>query len=219
MLNKLNKLKNKRLLLLLLPIEIIILSVIKEVSNPMYIRYFVLNMSFILFYNYPDLLLSLHKKPVYYDDLIIKTYLHDPLHEPEQLNDKYKMWYQNIFKWTVLITSPIICALLTDVWFIKANFATKDESANVKYLNPETVSAMAIIFSLSSLYIKISLLFGKVLIKILKFFRNKSIEKQIKLSQDKINIELIKFDNINPNMRQVQSCIEFNNPKSVRPEF
>lgn len=211
---------NKRLLLLLIPIQISILATIKELSNPNYIRYFVLNMSFIVFYNYPNLLLSIHKKPEYYDDLIIKTYLHEPMaaQESEKIEDKYKVLYQNIFKWSLLITSPIICALLTDVWFIKSNFATKDKES-VKYLNPETVSALAIIFSLSSLYIKISILFGKILIKILKYFRNKSILKQITLSEIKINSEFSNFSKSHNLSRQSprlsQSCIDLGGINSL----
>ena len=192
MYNKLKEIKKKRYLLLLIPIEIILLIFVNGLYNENYMRYFMLNMSFILFYNFTDLLISLHKKPIYYDDLIVKN---NNINMNEVVIDKYKIYYQNIFKWSNLITSPILCALLTDIWFIKTTFINNNEKTDIKYFNPSTAAAIAIIFSLSSLYIKISIYFGKFLITFLKLLKNHKLKKEEKKRNIKI-IELNKSSSI-----------------------
>ena len=41
----------------------------------------------------------LHKKPIYYDDLIIKSYLHDE----ENINEKYIDKYNLYKKWLIIL--------------------------------------------------------------------------------------------------------------------
>lgn len=212
------KTNKKKLLLILIPIELVfIILYYKNIVH--YMRYFVLNISFIIFYNFPNILISLHKKPIYYDDLIIKSYLHDEENINEKYIDKYKIWYQNIFKWVVLISSPIICAILTDIWFVKAAFINNNSNDNQnykKYLNPSIAAALAIIFSLGSLYLKISILFGKFLIKILKLYRSYDLNKLVQKSNNKINVLNINFDyKYNNSPRLSKSCIELSNLATI----
>ena len=209
-----NFFKTKRSLLLLIPLETLFLILF---YNKMYVRYYVLNCSFILFYNFPDLLISLHKKPVYYEDLIITTYLHDECIFTEQTIDKYKLWYQNIFKWVILITSPILCSLLTDIWFIKTAFINAEYKSDIKYLNPSTAAALAIIFSLTSLYIKLSIIFGSGLIKVLKFVRSYNIKRNIKNLEKKINIELVSVKKSAILRRNSKSVGDFSNGIIINP--
>lgn len=165
--------------LLLIPLVVPFIAIFEEIRNMIYMPVALAICSFILFVNFPNLVLTFHQRPLYYDDLVIKDFNDD---DAEKIfDDGFRRHYQNIFRWVVTLTSPVVIAVLTEVWYIKSEFATGDttESHNTttSFLDPSKAVALAVILSLGQGYLKASVYFGKALMIILKFFKSRALQR------------------------------------------
>ena len=139
--------------------------------------------SFILFVNFPKLVIAFHQRPLYYDDLEIRDYNDDDADE-HIYDDSVRNRYKNIFRWVITVTSPIVIGILVEVWYMKSDFAN-DNATGVNsahggplYMSPSTAAALAIMISLATGYLRGSIIFGKMLMFILKYFKRREIAKR-----------------------------------------
>lgn len=182
------------LTLLLIPIIIVCTILFDRSHDLIYMPIATVVISFILFSNFPKFVLMFHQRPLYYDDLIIKDFSDEDMNEI--YDDGFRKRYQRIFKWVVTVTSALMIGVLTDIWYMRDDFvqdsSTRQNNGNDNsFIDPKTAAAMAIIISLSTGYLKVSVLFGKFLIKILKFFKKREIEKERQRIQRRTQIELM----------------------------
>lgn len=169
--------------LLLIPLVIPFVVLFQEIRNMIYMPVALAICSFILFVNFPNLVLTFHQRPLYYDDLVIRDFNED---DAAKIYDEgFRHHYQNIFRWVVTLTSPVVIAVLTEVWYIKAEFAsgggdgsdgTVDPQSS--FLDPSKAVALAVILSLGQGYLKASVYFGKVLMLVLKFFKSRALARK-----------------------------------------
>ena len=138
-------------------------------------------------------MLSFHQRPVYYDDLKIKDFNEED--EEHIYDEEFRKRYQNIFKWVVTITSPIVIGALCEVWYMRDSFGNTNspsdqQSQGITYLDPSRTAALAIIASLAQLYLKGSVMFGKLLMVILKILKTRAITQNRTSAQRTTTIEL-----------------------------
>jgi hypothetical protein len=72
--------------------------------------------SFILFWNFPKLAVMFNSRPTYYEDLFI-----DNRNKEEMvLDDDQKKWFENVFEWSLIVSSSMLCAALSCYWLFNA---------------------------------------------------------------------------------------------------
>lgn len=184
--------------LLLIPIIIQFTVLFDEEYNIVYMPVSLIICSFILFVNFPNLVLSFHQRPLYYDDLKIKDFNEEDEENEEHIYDnEFRKRYQNIFKWVVTITSPIVIGALCEVWYMRDAFGNSNAGADAPssggmgtYLDPSKTAAFAIIASLAQVYLKGSVMFGKLLMVVLKVLKTRAITQKRNTAQRATTIEL-----------------------------
>jgi hypothetical protein len=120
----LNNQKNKchsffcqyRRLALLFAIGLSSLLIFEQTYSLYYFPIIVFILSFILFWNFPELLLFLHSKPVYIDDLFI-----DPssIQENHTINPRMIQKFRNVFLWSHNIVGSLFAAGLADFFLYR----------------------------------------------------------------------------------------------------
>lgn len=204
--------------LILVPIIITVTVFFEEAHTMIYMPISSLVCSFIIFVNFPMIVTSLHQRPIYYDDLIIKDFNEDEA--KEIYDDRFRKKYQTIFRWVLTFTSAIVVGILVEIWYMRSSFAKNDatardlgfvsssgstiddgsgasngssgfdESSEYAFLSPQVVAALAIIYSLGMIYLKGSMMFGKFLMSTLKFFKKRELRKARNMRQRIAEVEL-----------------------------
>ena len=72
--------------------------------------------SFILFWNFPKLAVIFNSRPIYYEDLFIENYNKVEV----VLEDEQRKWFENVFRWSLIISSSILCSALSCYWLFNS---------------------------------------------------------------------------------------------------
>lgn len=142
--------------------------------------------SIILFLNFPSIVITLHSRPIYYDDLVIKDYNEDEA--KKYYDNTFRKKYQKVFKYTIAVTSSILVGITTELWYHSSEIFN-DSTANSKKKNSlmNFVFVISIIGGLLRMYYAATLAIGKLIMFILKFIKkreqNKLIEQEKKRMQ------------------------------------
>lgn len=171
------------LTLLLIPLILVLTFIFHEKHALIYTPISWAIASFILFVNFPDLLLSLHSRPLYYDDLVIQDY--NDGEATDLYDNNFRKKYQNIFRWIVTITSSIMVALIVEIWYFKDDYFPDNDKSNG--VVTWTV-VLSIIGGLSKIYYVCSLGIGKIIMWALKYFKQRDIDNQRKILQEEVEL-------------------------------
>ncbi len=169
--------KWKYLFLLFIP-PLIIFPLFYDNGNYIYILPASLSLSvFIIFSIFPAIVLSLHARPITYDDLIIKDYNEDECNNI--YDNKFRRKYQNIFRWLVTITSTMVFFVSVEVWGLKSNFSVSNSNSDTEstFISADWAFAIGVIGGILKIYYSISSLIGKILLSILKMLKKRAIKK------------------------------------------
>ena len=143
--------------------------------------------AFLIFVVFPGLILGLHAKPIYYDDLIIKDYNDNDY--KELYDDKFRRKYQTIFKRIITITSSLVLFIIVEVWYLKSDLVTF-KGPNISYIPVDWTLAIALIGGIINIYYKIISLVGKILLFILKTLKKRTIRNARQQMSDIARVEL-----------------------------
>lgn len=144
--------------------------------------------SLIVFLNFPSIVIALHSRPIYYDDLIIKDYNED---ESNKLyDDEFRRKYQKIFRIIIATTSSVMVAVTTELWYFRNSlFSDGDNSRS------QTVSFVVILGVLGGMlriYYGATMMIGKSLMIILKILKKREQKSLRQHEQQQIVYEMTK---------------------------
>lgn len=176
------------LTLLLIPVIFGLTLVLEHKNESIYMPLAMTVSSFILFVNFPKLVIIFHQRPLYYDDLVIRDYNEDDA-DSQIYDTSFRKRYQNIFRWIITVTSPLMLGVLTEVWYMKSDFSSADVE-KFSFLDPSTAAALAIMISLGTGYLKVSVFLGKILMGFLKFLKQREVAKKRAINQEEVMMEL-----------------------------
>lgn len=152
----------------------------------------------IIFLNFPAVVIFLHSRPIYYDDLIIKNYDGDGYIYDEEFRKKY----QHIFRWIASVTSSVMVAITILMWFIRNTMIHSDDGSSTsgdsrsgngtKALNIFVI--LGIIGGMMRIYYTATMLIGRVLLSILKLLKRREQERRRLEIEHKMLIELDTID-------------------------
>tara|TARA_B100001142_G_C14330659_1_gene653973 strand:+ start:1298 stop:2197 length:900 start_codon:yes stop_codon:yes gene_type:complete len=86
----------------------------------MYIPLIIFFMSFILFWNYPFIIIFMNSKPLYYEDL----FLANTSPPTPEININIRERFEWTFEWSLIFTNSLFTAALSDYWLYKSHSAT-----------------------------------------------------------------------------------------------
>ncbi len=170
----------KYLFLLLVPCIIILTIIFDKDHEMIYIPLSISVSSLIVFILFPQLVLGLHARPIYYEDLIIKDFSNDDV---EVYDKNFRKKYQLIFRYLVTITSTIMIFIASEVWFLKTEFTmgnnnnSSNPSSGASLISPDYAIAFGIIGGILKIYFSLSTLIGKILLMVLKKIKRRIIKK------------------------------------------
>lgn len=138
----------------------------------------------IVFVNFPSIVISLHSRPIYFDDLIIKNYEE----EGHIYDQKFRKKYQNIFKWIASITSSLMIALTAELWFFRDEMFQGTVPTGKQAVNSFVV--LGIIGGMLRLYYGATMILGRILLFILRRLKRREQERLRQVTQQRTLVEL-----------------------------
>ena len=177
----------KYILLLLIPPLIALTIFYDQQHDLVYLPISISISAFLIFMVFPGIILGLHAKPIYYDDLIIKDY--NDSDYKELYDDKFRRKYQTIFQRIITLTSSLVLFIIIEVWYIKSDLVTF-KGPNISYIPVDWTFAIALIGGIINVYYKVISMVGKILLVILKLLKKRTINKSRQHMSDIARAEL-----------------------------
>jgi hypothetical protein len=176
--------KPHHLSLLLIPSMITISVIYNGIYGIFYIPVLCGICALIIFLNFPAVVIFLHSRPIYYDDLIIKNYDGDGYIYDEDFRKKY----QHIFRWIASVTSSLMVAITMLMWFLRDTMYSTGTEAGTKALNIFVI--LGIIGGMMRIYYSATMIIGRILLFILKLLKRREQERRRLEIERKMLIEL-----------------------------
>lgn len=175
--------------LLLVPLTLALTFAYEDKQGMFYVPFVCGICALIIFINFPNLVVFLHSKPIYYDDLIMKNYEG----EGHIYNEDFRKKYQNIFRWIISISSSIMVAFAVELWFFrdslfKSHAEGESQSARDKAAN--ILAVLGIIGGLFRMYYGAAMMVGRLLLFVLKKMKKREQERRRQDTEDRTLVEL-----------------------------
>jgi hypothetical protein len=141
----------------------------------------------IIFLNFPSIVIFLHSRPIYYDDLIMKNYEG----EGYIYNEEFRKKYQKIFQWIISASSSIMVSFTVELWFFRDsmfNNQNTNQSTSDKAVNAFVV--LGVIGGLLRMYYGAAMMLGKLLLTILKGLKKREQERLRQVTENRTLVEL-----------------------------
>ena len=145
--------------------------------------------SFLLFMNFPNLVVFLHTRPIYYDDLVIKDFNDDDARK--FYDDTFHKKYQRIFKTVIAITSSLLVVGTSELWFFRDklfNTGNAADTSNNKLVTNFVI--IGVIGGILRIYYTTTLFIGKLVMFILRYVKKREQEQLRMETHNRIKQEL-----------------------------
>lgn len=179
--------------LLLIPVVLTLTALYKDKYQAVYVPVTWGCCALVLFCNFPSIVIMLHSRPIYYDDLIIKTYSisSDSDDDSEAASATATMEthifckkYQKIFLWISTTTSAIMVGLTAELWFYKDSIYGDDAGL------VNSVAAMGIVGGILKVYYSSTMAIGALVMFILKYLKRRDQRALLQTTEQRTLIEL-----------------------------
>ena len=142
----------------------------------------------IVFLNFPAIVVSLHSRPIYYDDLIINDYV-DPDAGLGLYNNTFRRKYQRIFRTVIAVTSSLLVVGTTEIWYYRDRlFDTTSSSGNDDIVRSFVV--IGVIGGIMRIYYGTTVFVGKLVIFVLKLLKRREQARLHEQTQERIKDDL-----------------------------
>lgn len=141
--------------------------------------------SLVVFLNFPIIVVSLHSRPVYYDDLVIKDFHVET--QPSIYDDTFRRKYQRIFRTVIAFTSSLLVVGTTELWYFRDTLFSDHES------NTDVVKSfvvIGVIGGIMRIYYATTVFIGKCVIFVLKIMKRREQEHLHLETQQRIKEDL-----------------------------
>jgi hypothetical protein len=98
----------------------------------------------------------------------------------------FRKKYQNIFRWVVTVSSSVMVGLIVEVWYFRDDLFPNSSGNNV-VTNTVIIS---IIGGLSRIYYGASLLIGRLIMWILKYYKQRDIQRQREVIHEQVELSV-----------------------------
>lgn len=174
------------LTLLLVPTILTLTFVYQDENGMIYVPFSCGISALIIFLNFPSIVILLHSRPIYFDDLIIKNYEGDG-HIYDEI---FRKKYQKMFVVIASCTSAIMVGVTVELWFFRDDTFNNnnDDSAGDQTVNSFVV--LGIIGGLLRIYYAATMILGRGLLTLLKKLKRKEQERLRRNAEERTLVEL-----------------------------
>ena len=175
------------LTLLLVPVILALTFVYQDENGVIYVPFSCGISALIIFLNFPSIVILLHSRPIYFDDLIIKNYEGDG----HIYDETFRKKYQKLFVVIASCTSAIMVGVTVELWFFRDdtfNNNNDDNSAGDQTVNSFVV--LGIIGGLLRIYYGATMILGRGLLSLLKKLKKKEQERLRRCAEERTLVEL-----------------------------
>jgi len=167
--------------LLLIPVIMSLTFVFQEQHKYIYAPINLGVCAMILFLNFPSIVVSLHSRPIYYDDLVIKDYNED---EAQKFyDDRFRRKYQKVFRTAIAVTSSVLVMITVELWYYRDRiFGDKNDEEPQQNKMVNFVVIISILGGLLRIYYAATMGIGKLVMIILKQIKKR--EQRLIREQD-----------------------------------
>ena len=169
--------------LLLVPIILTLTFIFEDQHSLIYAPISCGVSAMIVFFNFPTLVVALHSRPIYYDDLKLKNYNEEdilPIYD-----DEFSKKYQRIFRWCSTVTSSVMIGITVELWYFKDQFQTGGDKGVVSSL-----AVLGIIGGIFRLYYSTVTIIGRLIIFILKLLKKRDQERLRRIANQRTLVQL-----------------------------
>ena len=92
------------------------LFLLNETHTFVYTPVIIFFIFFIIFWNYPFIVIFTNSKPLYYEDLFVDTSTIETI----EIDHKIRIRFEKYFEWSLIITNSILTAGLSDYWLYQS---------------------------------------------------------------------------------------------------
>ena len=171
------------LTLLLVPLILTLTFVYQDKEGVIYVPISCFVSALIIFLNFPSIVIFLHSRPIYYNDLILTNYDE----EGHIYQDEFRKKYQKIFQWIISVSSAIMVGVTAELWFYRDSmFISQSEEKN----QLRSYVILGIIGGLLRIYYGAAMLLGNLLLLILKKLKRREQERLRMSTEERTLVEL-----------------------------
>lgn len=182
--------------LILIPIIQVLTFMFKDKYNFIYVPIVFGICALILFANFPAIVVSLHSRPIYYDDLVIKDYSDEE--NGGFYDDAFRRKYQNIFKTIIIISSSLMVAGTVELWYYRNHiFSTTNTTRHDRFMN--ILIVISVLGGLFRIYYSAIMFIGSFVMFILKQLKKRE-QRLLQLNNQDIIMYNLTNDGITLNM-------------------
>lgn len=185
-------------------IGLLSLVTFESMQSYVYLPILVSFVSFILFWNFPELVYISNTRPLYYEDLFIDNDLLTIGKDPQTpgnaivINPVIRQRFEKKFLWTLIFTNTLFMGGLADYWLYKSNY---DNTNDIEYENDYYE-----IVGVTGGILKIFQFFNNTIGSIMLHFIYKQLKKEhhiaerrllaAKKQRELLEVEMVDFDTI-----------------------
>lgn len=153
---------------------------VDETHTFIYIPIIILFISFIIFWNYPYIVIFTNSKPLYYEDLFVDTSSVKTIEVDIQIRNRFEKY----FEWSLIITNSLFAAFLSDYWLYQST-------------SKETVmEIIGITGGMLKIFQSINYFTGNIILYITHYYITSEVEKnKLEFMGNASNLELMIVDN------------------------
>jgi len=171
------------------------LFLLSETHTFIYIPVIIFFIFFIIFWNYPFIVIFTNSKPLYYEDLFVDTSNVETIEVDTQIRQRF----EKCFEWSLIITNSLFVAFLSDYWLYQSS-------------NKETImEVVGITGGMFKIFQSVNYLTGNIILYITHYYITDEVRKnRLDYMGNANNIDLdIVDNNITPEDSN-KSYVEFN---------
>tara|TARA_Y100000996_G_scaffold407815_1_gene385914 strand:+ start:1389 stop:2231 length:843 start_codon:yes stop_codon:yes gene_type:complete len=155
-----------------------------------YIPVVIFCVSFVLFWNFPNVITFMNSKPLYYEDLFIA----DAKTPPCTIDLDVRRKFENAFEWSLIFTNSLFTAALSEYWLYQTG------SAN------SYVEMIGVTGGILKIFQSINYMNGGLILNVTKSFINKELDSASELSGTAVELE-----DVSPSKKNTDATIENDN--------
>lgn len=175
----------KRLFLPL--IGLAFLFILSETHTFIYTPIIIFFISFIIFWNYPFIVIFTNSKPLYYEDLFVDTSNVETI----EIDIKIRNRFEKYFEWSLIITNSLFAAFLSDYWLYQSG-------------NKQTfIEVLGITGGIFKIFQSVNYITGNIILYVTHYYITNEVYKKNELeymgNASKLELIVVENDNYDTN--------------------
>lgn len=132
---------------------------------------------FVIFWNFPSIIVFMNSKPLYYEDLFVTD-----RNESDKINPAVRNKFENAFEWSLIFTNALFTSALSEYWLYQAGNSTS------------YVEILGVTGGILKIFQSINQINGGIILNVTRFYIERELKNASHVSESEITIELSDYN-------------------------